>query len=318
MLQIKSLKKYFPLGTGLLSPRNKVVKALDGVSLEIHEGETFGLVGESGCGKSTLGYCVVRLIEPTAGQILFQGRNILSLKRQPMRALRRDIQMIFQDPASSLNPRMTTQQILEEPFQIHGMYSRAERKKRVDELLTAVGLEPSVSCRFPFEFSGGQRQRIGIARALALKPKFIVADEPVSALDVSIQAQVINLLKDLQSQHHLTYLFISHSLPIIEHVSDRIGVMYLGRLVEVGTRVEVCVQPRHPYTRLLMSSVPGLDSGVLKENVSRSGEIPNPVSPPSGCPFHPRCPEAIDRCHWQEPAEAKISETHSVRCHLVE
>ena len=318
MLQIRELKKYFPVKSGLSSHGRDSVKAVDGVSLEIKAGETFGLVGESGCGKSTLGYCVLRLIEPTSGEIRFEGQNILALNADAMRHLRRQIQMIFQDPVSSLNPRMTVQQILQEPFIIHQLHSKLEQRQKVNELLGAVGLDESASRKYPHEFSGGQRQRIGIARALALKPKLIVADEPVSALDVSIQAQIVNLLQELQAQYRLTYLFISHGLPVVEHISDRIGVMYLGRLVETGTRSEICDEPRHPYTQVLLSSVPSPDPDRPRAGIVLSGEVPSSVNPPAGCRFHTRCPYVMERCKLEEPREIRISETHRVWCHLVE
>jgi peptide/nickel transport system ATP-binding protein/oligopeptide transport system ATP-binding protein len=317
MLRIRELKKYFPVKTGF-GKRKGFVRAVDGVSLEIESGETFGLVGESGCGKSTLGYCVLRLIEPTSGEIFFQDRNILTLDAGEMRRVRREIQMIFQDPASSLDPRMTIQQIVEEPFVIHKLYSRRERLLRVQELLSDVGLDKSAASKFPHEFSGGQRQRIGIARALALNPKLIVADEPVSALDVSIQAQIVNLMQDLQSRHGLTYLFISHGLPVVEHISDRIGVMYLGRMVETGLSDEVCHHPVHPYTQILLSSVPNPDPGHRRERRLLAGDVPSPVNPPAGCRFHTRCPEVMDRCKVEEPREIRVSPTHRVWCHLAE
>ncbi len=318
MLEIRNLKKYFSVQSGMARGSRKELKAVDDVSLEIRAGETFGLVGESGCGKSTLGYCVLRLLEPTAGEILFEGQNILKLNRYEMRLLRRQIQIIFQDPASSLNPRMTLQQILEEPFVIHRLGGRQERQQKARELLDSVGLDHSAAAKYPHEFSGGQRQRIGIARALALRPKLIVADEPVSALDVSIQAQIVNLLEDLQSQLQLTYLFISHGLPVVEHISDRIGVMYLGKLVEVGTSDEVCGQPRHPYTQILLASVPSPDPERARDRRTLSGEVPSPVNPPQGCRFHTRCPHVMDRCKLEEPRETRITQTHQVWCHLVE
>src|SRR5262245_23057023 len=317
MLRIRGLKKYFPIRTGIGITKQQV-QALDGVSLDIDAGETFGLVGESGCGKSTLGYCVLRLIEPTAGEISFEGQNILTLGTAEMRRLRREIQMIFQDPASSLDPRMTVEQILEEPFVIHKLYPKRERVKKVVELLDAVGLDGSAAAKFPHQFSGGQRQRIGIARALALNPKLIVADEPVSALDVSIQAQIVNLMEDLQSRYGLTYLFISHGLPVVEHISDRIGVMYMGRLVETGLSTEVCRSPLHPYTQLLLSSVPRLDPGPRREGTPLRGDLPSPLSPPVGCRFHTRCPHVMDRCKSEEPQEIHVSSTHRVWCHLME
>ena len=317
MLKIHSLKKYFPVKTGFGRVKEHV-KAVDGVSLEIQAGETFGLVGESGCGKSTLGYCVLRLIEPTSGQIFFQDQNILALDAAEMRKLRREIQMIFQDPASSLDPRMTIQQIVEEPFVIHKLYLKQERSRKVRELLDAVGMDENAASKYPHQFSGGQRQRIGIARALALNPKLIVADEPVSALDVSIQAQIVNLMQDLQSRYGLTYLFISHGLPVVEHISDRIGVMYLGRLVETGLSEEICRHPLHPYTQILLSSVPSPDPGMKREKRILAGDVPSAVNPPAGCRFHTRCPQAMDRCKVEEPQEIHVSATHRVWCHLVE
>jgi len=317
MLTIRELRKYFPVKSGFGTSRQHV-KAVDGVSLEIQAGETFGLVGESGCGKSTLGYCVLRLIEPTSGEIFFQGQDILQLNSAEMRRLRREIQMIFQDPASSLDPRMTVRQILEEPFVIHKLYSKRERSDRVEELLEAVGMEKQSGSKYPHQFSGGQRQRIGIARALALHPKLIVADEPVSALDVSIQAQIVNLMQDLQVRFGLTYLFVSHGLPVVEYISDRIGVMYLGRLVETGLSAEICRRPLHPYTQLLLASVPSPDPGRRQEMKIPAGEIPSPLDPPAGCRFHTRCPHAMDRCRVEEPRELRVSETRRVWCHLVE
>jgi peptide/nickel transport system ATP-binding protein len=317
MLKIHSLKKYFPVKTSFGKIKEHV-KAVDGVSLEIQAGETFGLVGESGCGKSTLGYCVLRLIEPTSGEIFFQGQNIPALDAAEMRKLRREIQMIFQDPASSLDPRMTIQQIVEEPFVIHKLYPKQERLRKVRELLDAVGMDENAAGKYPHQFSGGQRQRIGIARALALNPKLIVADEPVSALDVSIQAQIVNLMQDLQSRYGLTYLFISHGLPVVEHISDRIGVMYLGRLVETGLSEEICRHPLHPYTQILLSSVPSPDPGMKREKRILAGDVPSAVNPPAGCRFHTRCPQVMDRCKVEEPQEIHVSATHRVWCHLVE
>lgn len=317
MLRIRGLRKHFPVKTGFGKGKEHV-QAVDGVDLEIQAGETFGLVGESGCGKSTLGYCVLRLIEPTSGEIFFEGQNILALDAGEMRRLRREIQMIFQDPASSLDPRMTIQQIVEEPFVIHKLHPKQQRVRKVQELLNDVGMDEGAANKFPHEFSGGQRQRIGIARALALNPKLIVADEPVSALDVSIQAQIVNLMQDLQSRHGLTYLFISHGLPVVEHISDRIGVMYLGRLVETGLSDEICRRPLHPYTQILLSSVPSLDPGMRREKTILAGDVPSPVNPPAGCRFHTRCPQAMDRCRFEEPQEVHVSATHRVWCHLIE
>jgi oligopeptide transport system ATP-binding protein len=318
LLKINDLRKYYPVRSGLLRKSGEAVKAVDGVSLEVRPGETFGLVGESGCGKTTLGYCVTRLIEPTSGEIIFAGRNIPRLAPGSMRQLRREIQIIFQDPFSSLDPRMTVQQILQEPFIIHKQHSRKEQIKQVLGLLEAVGLEGTVTNKYPHEFSGGQRQRIGIARALALKPKLIVADEPVSALDVSIQAQIVNLLQHLQAKYRLTYLFISHSIPVVARVSNTIGVMYLGKLVELGASQEVCHQPLHPYTQILLASVPGLDPNRRREKMKLSGEVPSPVHPPAGCRFHTLCPSVMDRCKIDEPKPVQVSPTHKVWCHLIE
>ncbi len=317
LLRIRSLKKYYPVRSGLFKARDSV-KAVDGVNLEVKRGETFGLVGESGCGKTTLGYCVVRLIEPTSGAIEFAGEDVLRLNPKAMRHLRRQIQIIFQDPFSSLNPKMTVQHILREPLMIHSLYSNSEQRDRVAELLEAVGLDRSAARKYPHEFSGGQRQRIGIARALALQPKLIVADEPVSALDVSIQAQIVNLMQDLQARFQLTYLFISHGIPIVEHISDTIGVMYLGRLAEVGTSREICHEPLHPYTQILLASVPRLKRRQTHEKVRLLGELPSSISPPAGCRFHTRCPYVMDRCRIEEPQETQVSATRKVWCHLVE
>jgi len=318
LLEIRNLKKYYSVGTGLLARSGSTVKAVDGVSLEIMQGETFGLVGESGCGKTTLGHCVLRLIEPTAGEIRFSGVNVLELDAGPLRRLRREIQIVFQDPFSALNPRMTVQQILREPFIIHKLYSRNEQIDQVKSLLQAVGMDASAAQKYPHEFSGGQRQRIGIARALALKPRLIVADEPVSALDVSIQAQIVNLLDELQDRLQLTYLFISHGVPVVQHLSDTIGVMYLGRLMEVGTSEEVCRHPAHPYTQILLASVPRIQPGQKSRGAVLAGESPSPVNPPPGCRFHTRCPFVMDRCKVEEPKETRLSKRHKVWCHLFE
>jgi len=316
LLEIRDLKKYFSTQSRLSGVGKPIVKALDGVSLEIQAGETFGLVGESGCGKSTLGHCVLRLLEPTSGEIRLEGQDLLALKGRALRQLRQHIQIVFQDPASSLNPRMTVLQILEEPFRIHSLYPREGHRRKINELLDAVGLDQNSLPKYPHEFSGGQRQRISIARALALKPKLIVADEPVSALDVSIQAQIVNLFQDLQEQFHLTYLFISHSLPVVEHISSRIAVMYLGKLAEVGKPEEIFRNPRHPYTQVLLASVPSLDGS--HRQAPLQGEIPSPVNPPQGCRFHSRCPFAFERCRVEQPRELCLSESHRVWCHLVE
>src|SRR5207249_254219 len=301
LLRVRNLKKYFPIRRGLLSHIAGHVKAVDDISFDINRGETFGLVGESGCGKTTAGRAVLRLIEPDSGSIRFGGADLRSLGPQELRRCRREMQIIFQDPYASLNPRMTIRSIVGEPFVIHRIASGSEKDDRIAKLLTTVGLDPSVMNRYPHEFSGGQRQRIGIAQALALKPKMIVADEPVSALDVSIQAQIINLLAELQQQFGLTYLFISHAIPVIEHISTRIGVMYLGKLVEVGTSAQICLAPKHPYTQALLSAVPIPDPAARKQRVILRGDVPTAINPPTGCRFHTRCPIAVDRCKVEEP-----------------
>ena len=274
-------------------------------------------MGESGCGKTTTGRAVLRLIEPDSGQVQFDGEDLLKLDSRALRRKRRDMQIIFQDPYASLNPRMTIRSIVGEPFAIHGIADGTERDARVAELLRTTGLDPSVMNRYPHEFSGGQRQRVGIARALALHPKLIVADEPVSALDVSIQAQIINLLADLQSQFGLTYLFISHAIPVIEHISTRIGVMYLGKLVEVGTSEQICTSPRHPYTQALLSAVPVPDPSARRQRIVLTGDVPTPINPPSGCRFHTRCPIALDRCRLEEPPLRVLDDGRDAACHLV-
>jgi oligopeptide transport system ATP-binding protein len=316
LLEIRNLKKYFPIRRGILSRVVSHVKAVDDVSFTIRKGETFGLVGESGCGKTTTGRAVLRLIEPDSGEICFEGADMLQLGSAALRVLRRDMQIIFQDPYASLNPRMTIRTIVGEPFAIHGIATGSDRDHRVAELLKTVGLEPSVMSRYPHEFSGGQRQRIGIARALALRPKLIVADEPVSALDVSIQSQIINLLADLHVQFGLTYLFISHAIPVIEHISTRIGVMYVGKLVEVGTSQQICVNPKHPYTQALLSAVPVPDPAARKHRIVLKGDVPTPINPPSGCRFHPRCPIAVERCKTEEPPLRRLEDEREVACHL--
>ena len=318
LLEIHNLKKYFPVRRGVLSRAVSHVKAVDDVSFTIRKGETFGLVGESGCGKTTTGRAVLRLIEPDSGEVRFEGADMLQLGSAALRILRRDMQIIFQDPYASLNPRMTIRTIVGEPFAIHDIAKGSDRDNRVAELLKTVGLEPSVMSRYPHEFSGGQRQRIGIARALALRPKLIVADEPVSALDVSIQSQIINLLADLQVQFGLTYLFISHAIPVIEHISTRIGVMYVGKLVEVGTSQQICVNPKHPYTQALLSAVPVPDPAARKHRIVLKGDVPTPINPPSGCRFHPRCPIAVERCKTEEPLLRPLEDERQVACHLAQ
>ena len=313
LVEIKDLKKYFPV------PHKRAVRAVDGVSFTINRGETLGLVGESGCGKTTVGRCILRLIEPTSGEIRFDGRDLLELGRGEMRALRRRMQIIFQDPYSSLNPRMKVGSIIAEPLEIHGVGDRRERKDRVTELLRVVGLDPDYANRYPHQFSGGQRQRIGIARALALNPDFIVADEPVSALDVSVQAQVVNLLQDLQERFGLTYLFISHGLAVVKHISTRVGVMYLGKLVELAPAQEIYANPLHPYTQALLQAIPIPDPDAKRASPHRlGGEAPNPIAPPAGCRFHTRCPRVIERCGGEEPGLVEVSPGHFVSCFLHE
>jgi peptide/nickel transport system ATP-binding protein len=309
LVRVSSLYKYFPV-----EGSSDVVRAVDGVSFEILRGETLGLVGESGCGKSTVGRSLLRLIEPTKGSVEFEGQDVLKLKNSQMRALRREMQIIFQDPYASLNPRMKIGDIIAEPLIIHGMGSRDERRGRVADLLKRVGLDPNYSGRYPHEFSGGQRQRIGIARALALNPKLIVADEPVSALDVSVQAQVVNLLQDLQQEFGLTYLFISHGLAVVEHISTRVAVMYLGRIVEVATSLKLYANPLHPYTRALLSAIPVPDPNLKRDRIILSGDVPTPINPPSGCRFRTRCPLAIDECAKIDPDLREVSSGHVVAC----
>ncbi|MBK8312528.1 MAG: ATP-binding cassette domain-containing protein [Acidobacteria bacterium] len=311
LVEISDLIKHFP------ASGRQMVRAVDGVSFTINRGETLGLVGESGCGKTTIGRTILRLIEPTGGRIRFDGRNLLELNRTEMRELRRRMQIIFQDPYSSLNPRMKVGDIIGEPLAVHKTGDRRERRDRVAELLTVVGLDPDYAGRYPHEFSGGQRQRIGIARALALNPDFIVADEPVSALDVSVQAQVVNLLQDLQEKLGLTYLFISHGLAVVKHISSRVGVMYLGKLVELAPAENIYAKPVHPYTQALLAAIPVPDPLAKKNDFQRlSGDVPTPINPPSGCRFHPRCPHAMERCRFEEPEFTEKSPGHFTACHL--
>jgi peptide/nickel transport system ATP-binding protein len=320
LLEVRNLKKYFPVRRGVLRRVVAHVKAVDGISFFIREGETLGLVGESGCGKTTAGRTILRLIDPTDGSILFRSNggfvDIAKLPNRALKPLRRQMQIIFQDPYSSLNPRMTIGDIIEEPLVVHGIGTPAEREARVKELLEAVGLNPQYMKRYPHEFSGGQRQRIGIARALALGPKLIICDEPVSALDVSIQAQVINLLEDLQKEFGLTYLFIAHDLSVVRHISDRVAVMYLGKIVEMAETEELFRNPRHPYTEALLSAVPVPDPDYQRERIILKGDVPSPVNPPSGCYFHPRCPYAQPICKEQEPPFVDIGGEHFASCHF--
>ena len=318
VLEVKNLSKYFPIRGGVLRRVVGHVKAVDQVSFSVKKGETFGLVGESGCGKSTTGRTILRLLEPTSGQVLFEGQDIAHLSRQSMRRVRRDLQMVFQDPFASLTPTMTVGELIEEPMKVHGLYSKRERKEKVREMMETVGLDPAYIQRYPHEFSGGQRQRIGIARALSLRPKLIIADEPVSALDVSIQSQILNLMEDLQDQFGLTYIFIAHDLSVVKHISDRVGVMYLGRMVEVAPKRELYGHPAHPYTQALLSAVPVPNPRHKRERIVLSGNVPSPANPPSGCAFHPCCPKAFDRCEAERPEMIHLGGEHYVACHLFE
>jgi oligopeptide/dipeptide ABC transporter ATP-binding protein len=316
LLRVRDLHMHFPVREGVLLRARKFNRAVDGVSLDIAPGETLGLVGESGCGKSTLGRCIARLYSPTAGSIEFEGRDIAGLRNRDLLPLRRDIQMIFQDPMESLNARHTVGDIIEEPLIIHKLGDSAWRAKRVEQLLDTVGLPARSASRFPFEFSGGQRQRIGIARAIALNPKLVICDEPVSALDVSIQSQILNLLVDLQQEFHLSYLFIAHDLAVVKHVSDRMAIMYLGKFVETGSGENIYKRPQHPYTRSLISAIPLPDPHRTVQREVLAGDVPSPIDPPSGCSFHPRCPRVMDRCASDCPVLETTAPGHRVACHL--
>ena len=316
LVEVENLKKYYPVTAGLLSKHIADVKAVDGVSFDIMEGETLGLVGESGCGKSSLGRTLLRLEEPTAGKVRYKGIDIMAWDKKQLKELRKEAQMIFQDPQSSLDPRMTIGDSIGEALLIHGMKDEQGRLERVTELLRQVGLEPEHTIRYPHEFSGGQKQRVGIARALAVKPKLIVADEPVSALDVSVQAQILNLITDLQGEFGLTYLFIAHDLSVIGHVSDRIAVMYLGQIVELADRAELFSHPLHPYTEALLSAIPIPDPHQKRKRILLQGEVPSPVEPPPGCRFHTRCSKVMPRCGVEQPGLCPLAGDHLVSCHL--
>ncbi|ESU32378.1 peptide ABC transporter substrate-binding protein [Bacillus sp. 17376] len=316
LLKVDGLKKYFPVTGGILGKQTGAVKAVDDISFWVNKGETLGLVGESGCGKSTTGRMLMRLTDPTEGKVIFEGKDLVTLSDNDMRKARKDMQMVFQDPFASLNPRHTVEKILEEPLIVHGIGTKKERKQMVQEMLEVVGLSSYHAKRYPHQFSGGQRQRIGIARALMTRPKLIIADEPVSALDVSIQSQVLNLLEDLQKEFQLTYIFIAHDLGVVRHISDRVGVMYLGRLVEITEADKLYENPLHPYTRALLSAVPIPDPDVKRVQELLTGDIPSPENPPQGCAFHTRCKECMDICKTDRPVLKEIEPGHFAACHL--
>lgn len=316
LLKVDNLKKYFPITGGVLGKQTGSVKAVDDISFWVNKGETLGLVGESGCGKSTTGRMLMRLTDPTEGQVVFEGKDLVTLSDSDMRKTRKDMQMVFQDPFASLNPRHTVEKILEEPLIVHGIGTKQERKKMVKEMLEVVGLSSYHAKRYPHQFSGGQRQRIGIARALMTRPKLIIADEPVSALDVSIQSQVLNLLEDLQKEFQLTYIFIAHDLGVVKHISDRVGVMYLGRLVEITDADKLYEKPLHPYTKALLAAVPIPDPEIKRDRELLTGDIPSPANPPKGCAFHTRCKECMEVCKTDRPELREIEPGHFAACHL--
>lgn len=316
LLEVKQLSKHFPIKGGVLRRTQGYIKAVNEVSFSVREGETFSLVGESGCGKSTTGRAILHLIEPSGGEIHFNGQDISTLTKKQLRHVRRDMQMVFQDPYASLNPQMTVGELIEEPLTVNGILTPVERKTKVLELMQIVGLNADYATRYPHEFSGGQRQRISIARALSLQPKLIICDEPVSALDVSIQSQVINLMKDLQKEFGLTYIFISHDLSVVKYISDRVAVMYLGNIVEIASKDKIYRHPAHPYTEALLSAVPIPNPKVKRKRIVLTGDVPNPANPPLGCAFHPRCPKAMDRCKVERPKMIYLDEDHAVSCHL--
>ncbi|MEH7332513.1 dipeptide ABC transporter ATP-binding protein [Neobacillus drentensis] len=318
ILEVEDVKKYFPIKKGVFSKQVGSVKAVDGVSFQVRKGETLGIVGESGCGKSTMARLILRLLDVTDGRIKLEGKDVTTLPKQDMRAIRRNIQMVFQDPYASLNPRWTVERTLLEPMKVYDIGTKNERRDKVSELLNKVGLDPSYAKRHPHEFSGGQRQRIGIARALVLNPKLIIADEPVSALDISVQAQVINLMQDLQDQYNLTYMFITHDLSVCEHISDRVAVMYLGKVVELASKDQLFSNPLHPYTLALISAAPEVNDAQKKERIVLKGDVPSPANPPKGCAFHTRCPSCMEICKVETPVLNEIESGQYVACHLYE
>ncbi|MEI3604197.1 dipeptide ABC transporter ATP-binding protein [Pseudogracilibacillus sp. SE30717A] len=316
LLEVSGLKKHFDIKGGVFGRKVGTVQAVNDISFTVMEGEILGIVGESGCGKSTTGKAILRLIEPTEGKVTFEDHDLTNLSDEEMRKLRRDMQMIFQDPYASLNPRHTVEKIISEPLLIHGVKSSEQRSQRVKELLEVVGLNPYHATRYPHQFSGGQRQRIGIARALANNPKLIICDEPVSALDVSVQSQILNLMSELRDEFNLTYIFIAHDLSVVKHISDRVGVMYLGNMVELTEKDKLYEDPKHPYTQALLSAVPSLDPDIRKERIILQGDVPDPANPPTGCVFHTRCPKAMEVCKQEKPMFSEVEDRHFVACHL--